>query len=377
MKILHIGKFYPPFHGGMENFLHDLVQAQVVAGLDVRVLVHNHKNHETIAERDDGVSVIRVGTLGNLFFTPISPAFRSVLKRQLAEYRPDIVHLHMPNPSAFWVMTLASAKKIPWVLHWHADVVSSDLDWRVKAAYQVYRPLEQALLKRASKVIVTSPCYLETSAPLTKWRDKCEVIPLGMGDHRLEPSGKAGANDWLKAGLRVLAIGRLTYYKGFEYLIRAAAQLESVQINLVGGGEKRRELQQLIESLGLENRVTLLGKQPDGILSGLLQSCDCLCLPSVERTEAFGMVLLEAAQFAKPAVVSDVPGSGMGWVVRDEETGLKVPPADVPALADALRRMGDDKDACGEMGLRARRRFDEMFKIEQVEQRIAYLYGCL
>lgn len=375
MKTLHIGKFYPPFHGGMENFLHDLVHAQVAAGLDVRVLVHHHQSHKTLIDQDGKVDIVRVGTLGSLFFTPISPAFRSALNSQLIKFQPDIMHLHMPNPSAFWVMTLASARKIPWVLHWHADVVSSDLEWRVKAAYQFYRPMEQALLKRASKVIVTSPSYLGSSEPLIKWRDKCEVIPLGMGDHRLASSDLAVADDWDEGRLRVLAIGRLTYYKGFEYLIRAAAELDSVQVNLVGSGEKQRELQQLIESLGLENRVTLLGKQPDGMLSGLLQSCDCLCLPSIERTEAFGMVLLEAAQFAKPAVVSNVPGSGMGWVVRDGETGLRVQPADVPALTDALRCMTDDKDMRKQMGRRARQRFDEMFKIEQVEQQVADLYG--
>ncbi len=117
-----------------------------------------------------------------------------------------------------------------------------------------------------------------------------------------------------------------------------------------------------------------MGKQSDSAVSRLLQSCDCLCLPSIERTEAFGMVLLEAAQFAKPVVVSDVPGSGMGWVVKDGETGLKVRPADVAALADALRRMADDKDRREEMGRCARQRFDKIFKIEQVESQIAEVY---
>jgi glycosyltransferase involved in cell wall biosynthesis len=375
MKVLHIGKFYPPFHGGMENFLQDLVQAQVAAGLDVRVLVHNHKSHKTLIGLDGRVEIVAAGTLGSVFFTPVSPAFRSVLKRQLAEFRPDIIHIHMPNPSAFWVMTLASAKQIPWLLHWHADVVSSDLDWRVKAAYRFYRPLEQALLKRSSKVIATSPPYLDSSSPLAKWRDKCEVIPLGMGDRRLASSNQLQAHDWDAAGLRVLAIGRLTYYKGFEHLVRAAASLDSVQINLVGSGEKQRELQQLIAAHGLADKVKLLGKQPDGIISRLLQSCDCLCLPSIERTEAFGMVLLEAASFARPAVVSDVPGSGMGWVVREGETGFKVPPADVPALAAALQRMKDATDMRIEMGLKARQRFDEMFRIEQIERQVYDLYG--
>ena len=377
MKILHIGKFYPPFHGGMENFLHDLVGAQAAGGLDVRVLVHNHQGPESMYDHDGGVGIVRAGSFGNLFFTPMSPVFRSVLKRQLIEYQPDILHLHMPNPSAFWVMTLQAARSIPWVLHWHADVVSSDLEWRVKLAYRLYRPMEQALLKRSRRVIATSPPYLESSGPLAKWRDKCEVIPLGMEAHRLVPSGPDDSEDWGGAGLRVLAIGRLTYYKGFEYLVRAAAMLNSVRVNLVGSGEKQRELEQLIAVHSLENRVKLLGKQPDSTLARLLQTCDCLCLPSIERTEAFGMVLLEAAQFSKPGLVSDVPGSGMGWVVRHGETGLKVQPGDVSGLADALRRMVDDRGMCKELGRQARQRFDDMFRIELIERQIYGVYGSM
>ena len=357
----------------MEVFLHELTQAQAQAGQDVRVLVHNHQGRATATDQGGDMEIVRVGSLCTLFFTPVSPAFRSRLKQQITWFQPDIIHLHMPNPSALWVMTVAAAHGIPWVVHWHADVVSSALDRRVKLAYRFYRPMEQSLLKRARRVIVTSPPYLKSSQPLAPWRDKCRIIPLGMKDQSNLPSSRE-ENTWHTNVLRVLAIGRLTYYKGFEYLIRAAGKVDAIQVNLVGDGEKYAELQQLIRAKGLEQKVKLLGKQSGDTLSHLLQGCHCLCLPSIERTEAFGMVLLEAARAGKAAVVTDVAGSGMSWVVQDRKTGITVPTGNVEGLATALQYLATHQTACAEMGRRARKRFDTMFRIETIEKQVFELY---
>ena len=374
MKVLHIGKYYPPFHGGMETFLQSLAQAQSTAGQDVGILVHNHLHRTTTITRDRNIRITRIGSLGTLFFTPISPAFRSELKKSISEFRPDIIHLHLPNPSAFWVMTLAEARDIPWIVHWHADVVSSELDWQVKLAYRFYRPMEQALLKRSHNIIATSPPYLQSSEPLSAWKQKCRIIPLGLAQRDISPPVDKPSL-WHPEVLRVLAVGRLTYYKGFEYLIRAVAHVENIQVVLVGDGEKRSELQRLIDSHKLVEKVKLVGKQADEQLFQWLATCDCLCLPSVERTEAFGMVLLEAAQAGKPALVTGVKGSGMSWVIRNHETGLVVPPADVPALAGAMEYLARHQTERREMGLRAGKRFDTMFTIEAVEKQVSDLYN--
>ena len=374
MKVLHVGKYYPPFHGGMETFLQALAQAQSTAGQDIRILVHNHLHRTTAITHDRNIRITRVGGLGTLFFTPISPAFRSELKKSISEFRPDVIHLHLPNPSAFWVMTLAEARDIPWIVHWHADVVSSKLDWRVKLAYRFYRPMEQALLKHSHGIIATSPPYLQSSEPLSAWKQKCRIIPLGLAQRDVsQPADKPSL--WHPEVLRVLAIGRLTYYKGFEYLIRAAAHAKNIQVVLVGDGEKRSELQRLIDSHKLEEKVKLVGKQTDEQLFQWLTTCDCLCLPSIERTEAFGMVLLEAAQAGKPALVTSVKGSGMSWVIRNHETGLVVPPGDAPALAGAMDYLVRHEAEHREMGLRAGKRFDTMFKIETVEIQAFDLYN--
>lgn len=374
MRILHVGKFYPPFWGGMETFLASLCCVQQQQGLEARVLVHGDP-HLTAPPCPDGssIAVRRVRPWGRLLFTPVAPGFRRQLRQEIGSLSPQVLHLHLPNPSAFWVMSLPEAREVPWVVHWHADVVTPEIDWKVRVAYAAYRPPEQALLKRCSRIIVTSPPYLEASRALATWRKKTVTIPLGLDPSWLKRSAPP-TTPWRPAGLRILAIGRLAYYKGFEFLLKAMAQQPALQLILVGEGEKRTDLNTLRRKLDLESRVQLCGSLNQDELAGLMASCDCLCLPSIDRAEAFGMVLLEAMAAGKPVVVSDVPGSGMGWVMEDEVTGIKVPPADSVALAAAFRKLAAAPGDCRRMGEQARDRFDRLFHIDKVAARITDLY---
>lgn len=343
MRVLHICKFYPPFAGGIENFLGDLLPSLKRLGVDVSALVHNHRDSGRKAKTTN-FPVYRVPCYGNLLYAPLSPGFPLILERVIKKFRPDILHLHMPNTSAFWVMTLSCARRIPWVVHWHADVVLLEIDRRMAVAYRLYRPFEQHLLRRAATIIATSRPCLITSKSLYPWRNKCTVIPLGLDSERLKmPDGDLknwAERIWSHKKTRVLAIGRLTYYKGYDVLIRAAARAPDLMVLIVGEGGRKRHLDSLIAELGLEARVRLLGFLEEERLHALLTSCDCLCLPSVERAEAFGLVLLEAMRYAKPVVASDVPGSGIGWVVKHEETGFLIPSGDSIQLARALGNGG-------------------------------------
>ncbi|NJM13154.1 MAG: glycosyltransferase, partial [Synechococcaceae cyanobacterium SM1_2_3] len=290
--------------------------------------------------------IYRAPCYGRLLYAPVSPAFPLWLARAIREFRPDLLHLHLPNTSAFWALAIPAARRLPWVIHWHADVVATPLERGLKLAYHFYHPLEQAMLAASRAIIVTSPPYLEASAALSRWRDRCQVIPLGLDPSRIpdpDPAALARANAaWGDADFRVLAIGRLTAYKGHEVLIRAAVEMKKTQILIVGSGEQRPGLEALIQSLGLVDRVKLLGAQSAADLIALLASCDVLCLSSLNRAEAFGVVLMEAMRFAKPVVVSDIPGSGTGWVVREAKHGLLAAPGHPAILAAALRELQRD-----------------------------------
>lgn len=381
MRVLHIGKYYPPFAGGIERFMADLLPALQTQSIATAALVHDEQSHRRGLRPipTDSIPVYRVPCHGRVLYAPVSPTFPCWLNQAIREFHPDLLHLHLPNTSAFWTLAVPAARRLPWVIHWHADVVASAIDRRLALAYRLYRPLEQRLLAVSRAVIATSPPYLDASTALEPWRDRCQVIPLGLNPERIpdpDPATRERAEAlWGRADFRVLAIGRLTYYKGHDTLIRATAHLPGSRVLIVGTGEHRGRLAALIRSMKLGERVALPGFQPEVDLNALLASCDVLCLPSLERTEAFGLVLLEAMRFGKPVVVSDIPGSGAGWVTRQAGHGLLAPPGDAGGLTAALRELQHDPKrrlALGRAGAAALR---ERFGIEPVAAAVAELYG--
>jgi glycosyltransferase involved in cell wall biosynthesis len=372
MRILHVGKFYPPVSGGMERFLGDLVESQRAAGDEVAVLVHADGSEA----RDDPAWLMRCPVWMHLAFAPISPMFPFWLRRAIKQQRPDVLHIHMPNLSAFWALLLPSARRIPWIIHWHADVEASKFKFSLRLAYPHYRILERALLERSDAVIVTSPDYLLTSKPLAPWHLKCHVVSLGVNPARLpEIAQDETGGLWRGAGLRILAIGRLSYYKGFETLVRAVVDDPAKELVIVGEGEERRNLEALLLAAGNPAHVRLVGEVDDATCQRLLASCDVFCLPSRERTEAFGLVLVEAMRYGKPLLVSDLKGSGVTWVARNGENAVLVPPEDVGAWSAALDSLAADpakRRMLGHLGLQ---RYLREFDIAGVARRIRALYG--
>lgn len=385
-RILHIGKFYPPFAGGMENFLADLIPAQLQVGDEIAALVHDHQwawkrsFSKVEPELRQSFKLYRVPCYGRLLYAPVSPQFGFWLNRVIQNFKPEILHFHLPNTSAFFALLLPSARRIPWVLHWHSDVISS-LDHRLSLAYTVYRPVEQAMLAHAQAIIATSEPYLASSSALKAWQHKAQVIPLGLNAARLpEPNSAAqtwAASQWQGLGVKILHIGRLTYYKGQTILLKALAQLDDAQTLIVGTGELHAQLAQQIQQLKLEQRVRLLGYCNAEQITGLLASCDIFCLPSLERTEAFGMVLLEAMRYAKPIVTTQVTGSGMTWVVQTEKTGLLVPPQQVLPLVAALAQLRDDPQLRTNLGAAGQQRFYQFFDIVPIAEHMHALYKQL
>jgi glycosyltransferase involved in cell wall biosynthesis len=370
LRVLHLGKFFPPHHGGMEVFLADLIGAQRAQGMEACALVHGD------ALPDDPPWLWRVPVQGHLVYAPVALAYRRRLRQAIAHFKPDVLHLHMPNNSVFWALTLSCAKEIPWVVHWHSDVVVTKLRVLLALAYRLYRPFEQAVLEKAKRIVVTSPPYLDASEPLQEWREKCAVVPLG-----LKPLALAASEDfapWGAGTLRVLSIGRLTYYKGFETLIAAVAQTPGAELLIAGDGELRATLQGQIESFasaGVPQRIRLLGSVSDAQKHGLLASCDLFCLASRERTEAFGVVLLEAMGHGKACLVSDLPGSGMPWVVSTSNAGKTCQAEDVPAWRAALEWMvahADERDAMGRAGYKY---LNERLTVDVCAHLLAREYG--
>jgi glycosyltransferase involved in cell wall biosynthesis len=375
MKVLHIGKYYPPFSGGIETFMADLLPELDKLGVQQLALVHDHlKPSKLIPEIKPDQTypfIYRAPCYGRLLYAPISPHFPFWFYKLLEQFKPDLLHFHVPNTSAFWFFLLANKYKIPYIVHWHADVVSSTIEKSLAIAYKVYRPFEQQLLKNSKAIIATSPTYLKASPALKNWEEKCRVIPLGLNPQRLpnptQESLQWAKEKWGENTFKLLHIGRLTYYKGQSLLLQAVAQIKSVKLLLVGDGELKETLNQ-----NKPENVELLGRCSDEQVAALLSTCETFCLPSIERTEAFGMVLLEAMNYSKPLIVNKMFDSGVSWVAGN--ASLKCEIGNIDDLKKAIIKLRDDPNLRNHLGQLGSQRLQHDFHISQIAQQIKQLY---
>ena len=326
-RVLHIGKYFPPHPGGMETYLRDLMNVQKRQGLEVMALVHASERRlfdtdESVDALDDtSYQVMRSARWFNLGFVPVSPGFIWSAFKAVKYFKPDVIHIHHPNASACWLLLLAAAKNIPWLIHWHSDISTADSGVAVRFSYFFYRHLESKLLRHAGQIVTTSEPYLQSSPALKAHRQKCCVIPLGIDSRRL-PSPKEVTPRDTHGRAHIAFVGRLVPYKGLSHLLHALEAFPDLQCWIAGDGQLYKAMARDITERGLQGRVELLGAVSEEGKWSVLKACKALVLPSIERTEAFGIVQLEAAHFGKPVVVTDVSGSGMGWVADQLELGL-------------------------------------------------------
>ena len=345
VRILHLGKFYPPASGGIETALETLCHDDS-GTLENRALVMSNA-HQTVHQVVDDVAVTRVGSVATIGAVSLSPTLPIWLARASA----DLIVLHEPNPMALVAYFLARPRS-PLVVWYHSEVVRPR--WR----YQLfYKPFLEFALRRADRIVVGSPPMKEVAA-LAPHQDKCVVVPYGLDARRYCASpaiaAKAAALRQSFKGPVLLFVGRLVRYKGVEVLLRALPGLQA-QTVIVGDGPLRDVLRHSATELGLGDRVRFVGEVGDEELIAWYYACDALVLPSTSRQEAFGLVQLEAMLCGRPVVSTDLP-TGVPWVNQHERTGLVVPPGDIAALRGALARLVCDVDLRRRLGDAARAR---------------------
>ena len=365
IRVLHVGKFYPPSRGGMEKVLQVLAEGERALGVDSRVLVSN-EGSATVTESVDGVPVTRVGTVKRVGSVALCPTFPLWLRRIDA----DVMVIHEPNPVAL-VAHLLARPRAPFIFFVHAEVVRPA--WRFKV---FYRPFLRRMLRLASRVIVTSPRMIDIAEELRPYRDKCVAVPLALDadQHALTPAlaPRVEALRQERPEPMVLFVGRLVPYKGVDVLLRALPDLTARAV-IVGEGPLRGELEVLARDLGIADRVRFAGNASGDELTALYHACDLFALPSVTKAEAFGMVQLEAMSCRKPVICTDLP-SGVPWVNEHGVTGLVVPPRDVSAFAAALQSLLEDPQLRKTMGENGRARVLREFSIPRMVAQTTGLY---
>lgn len=268
----------------------------------------------------------------------------------------DVIIYHFPWPFADLLRFFANRSK-PSLLVYHSDIV------RQRWLSALYAPLMWKTLHSMSVIIATSPTYARTSPVLShpSVRDKVRVIPLGIDENSYPKEGdmKILTRFNLKDGRPFfLFIGVLRYYKGLHFLVAAAKNI-GAQVVIAGSGPEG----ELLKAAAIEldaNNIIFTGRVTDAEKVTLLQHCLAFVLPSHLRSEAFGMVLVEASMFGKPMITCEI-GTGTSYVNSHKETGLVVLPESPSALANAMNTLLIDEALSRSMGHAARQRYEALF----------------
>jgi rhamnosyl/mannosyltransferase len=352
---LHLGKYFYPEKGGIENYTYILAKEAKKLGNEVYVIVSN-TSKKFVHERIEGIEVFRLPRIFYSLHTPFTTPFICLI----GKINPDIIHLHVPNPWFEFNLFLFCIlnRKAKTIVTYHSDVI-----WYSPFHFfgEVFRRFYLfPLLKFSKRIIATSQNYVEGSSILRKFRNKVDVIPLGVDIRKFRPLRVKRPKKKL-----LLFLGRLFPYKGLEYLLQAikivSEKRKDFILYIVGEGKLRKKLEGMAKNWKIENFVKFTGKVSDKQAIKYYNLCDIFILPSIHKSEAFGISQLEAMACGKPVISTNLKGSAVPWINQHMKTGLIVEPKNSNALAEAILYLLENEKLRKRMGMNARKRVLKFF----------------
>ncbi len=366
LKVAQIGKYYHPCRGGVESSLYSLVSG-LKEKIDFQVIVSNTKP-KTTQEDYEGVRIFRLARFGVIFSQPLNP----LLLFRLKKIKADIIHLHLPNPLAM-IFYLIARPRGKLVISYHSDIV------RQKMLKCIVRTFLISVLEKADAIVVTSANLIDTYPILLQFRKKCSVIPHGVDLDRFKKTPRVAEQSkkirQRLDGQIILFVGRLVYYKGLIYLIKAMKGI-SAKLIIIGDGNLRLKLKARAFYYGVNKKIFWLKDVLDEELPFYYYACDLFALPSCAISESFGMAMLEAHACGKPVVSADLP-TGVRDVNVHQKTGIVVPPREPQALAGAIKKLLDSADLRDNYGKAGRLRVEKEFTREDMCAKFLILYRTI
>lgn len=351
LRVLHLYRtYFPETQGGLQEAIRQLCLATQSHAVDNSVFALARQPGSGELDLPEG-RLVRARSWLEVASCDIGGWAAFTRCRAVAD-QCDIIQIHYPWPFADLLLPFIRRRNQPVVVTYVSDIV------RQRGLGQLYAPLRKRLLGRASRIVASSPNYAATSEVLQDYKDKLVCIPHCLGEISAPEPARCALWEQTLGRDFFLFVGVLRYYKGLDYLVAAASQVNSL-IVIAGEGPEGERLRREVDARGLKN-VRFLGHVSDDDKHALFSLCRAVAFPSHLRSEAFGMTLLEGAQAAKPLVCCEI-GSGTSWVNLQDETGLVVPGADASALAKALNTLALDDALCDRLGQGARARWQQFF----------------
>jgi glycosyltransferase involved in cell wall biosynthesis len=376
VRPLHVGKFVPPPYAGVEAHVDTLLRA-LLPEVEGTLVAAESPQPPGPGEASPPYRLLTAKAYGKFSSATLSPGVLGLARGELASRRCNLLHIHAPNP---WgdLAALRCPDDVPLVMTWHSDIL------RQRKLMKAYQFVQRRALARADRIVVFTPKHYESSAQLHQLDlgAKIALVPIGIDFDRLgqefaSPETSAMLGEFSRGRPTILTVGRHVYYKGYEYLLGAMARLRGdAVLIMVGTGTLTEALKKQADDLGIRERVLFLGEIGNAGLVSAFHHCDLFCLPSIARTEAFGIASAEAMACGKPTVVCEL-GNGVNYLNQAGRTGLTVPPRDPGALADALGTLVSDEGLRLRMGASARDWARGEFSVAAMKLGMMSLYESL
>lgn len=370
MKVLQLGKAFAPIKklGGVEKVMEYFYYGLNESKINCDVLGANDSfNAKTDNYCEDGL-VYREPLMFHAKSTFFSISL--IFKLRKIQNKYDIIHVHLPDPMSLLALFITRPKsKI--IVHWHSNIL------RQKYTYLLIKFFETWLLKRCDLILCTSPSYYSNNKVLEPFKSKLSYLAIGL-DIDISSFNKELAikiNTEYKSKKKLVYVGRFVYYKGIEYLIKSMSLVKSdCVLFLIGNGDLQNKIAKLVNELSLVDKVVFLGELDDISKFTYIKSSDMLVLPSIYKTEAYGIVQVEAMALGVPVLSTRIEGSGVDWVNKDGESGFTVAPESSIEIAKAIDKVFLNSDIQIKISEGAKKRYNTLFTRDKMISELIIKY---
>lgn len=360
-KILHISKFYPDSYGGIEHLTQNTCEILSKKYSNIDILGFSKKTKfKKFKINKQKFKIISCPTNFILRSAPISFKMFSFIKNNINKY--NIVHIYLPNPWVMLLIFLFLKKEKVLFVSWGSDVIKQ------KFLKYLTLPLQNAILKKAKKIIILSKNYFTYSNDLSKFKNKIILIPVGL---KLKKNIKRNYKEKI---IKILNVGRLINYKNQIMLINIANKIDdNIKIEIIGDGPLFKKLNNLIKNQKVKNKIHILKNINNQKLRYHFSSCDIFCFTSNTRAESFGISVLEALSYHKPLLIYNNTGSGMMDMIKNNYNGFVF--NDENDLINKINHISKNKYILKKFSYNSKKLFQKNYHYKKISSKLFNLYG--